>query len=318
MIDPEITALVDRAVADERLTRSEARRLFDLDEYSPEAYYLHWGAHQIAWKATNGEARIYAQIGVDARPCPENCAFCSFATSFAAASGTGKRNEELPLEEVVHYAAAFDAAGTHLISLMTTAAYPFERFLELAAAVRAVIRPETLLMSNIGDFNLEQAVALKEAGIDVAYHAIRLGEGRITAIPEQRRRDTIAAIQKAGLLLMSGVEPVHAELDDDELLDRLYEIASWPLICSGPSRLRPVTGTPMENTRLLSEPRYRQIMSLFRLLAGTRIPYGSENHLWVNGGTNPRDTRMFPGKEAITTDVAACRAELEANGWRVV
>jgi biotin synthase len=314
MIDPEITTLVDRAVANERLTRAEARRLYDCNEHSPEAYQMHWGAHAIARKATNGQARIYAQIGVDARPCPEDCAFCSFAAS----TGTFRQVIELSVDEVVRYAAAFDAVGVHLISLMTTAAYPFERFCELAAAVRRVVRPETLLMSNIGDIDLTQAETLKALGIDVAYHAIRLGEGRITAIPEQRRRRTVAAIQEAGLLLMSGVEPVHAQLDDDELLDRLIEVADLPCICSGPCRLRHVAGTPMESTPILSEPRYRQIMSLFRLLAGTRIPYGSENHLWVNGGTNPRDTQPFPGSEAIAADVAACRSELEANGWVVV
>ncbi|MDR1184106.1 MAG: radical SAM protein [Coriobacteriales bacterium] len=312
-VDPEITDLVDKAVADVRLTRSEAACLFALGEYSPEAYYLHWGAHQIASRASHGQALIYAQLGIDANPCPGNCGYCSFAASTHA----WEQDTELPLETVLKYCRAFDTNGVHLISLMTTAAYDFTRFLDIVSAVRAIIGPRTALMANIGDFDAEQAKELREAGIDVVYHAVRLREGIITAIPEKRRRETIAAVLETGFTLMSGVEPVYAELDDDEILDRMMEVSSWPLICSGLSPLRLVPGTPMANTKLLTTPRYRLLGSLFRLLAGSHIPFGSENTCWCNGGTNPRDRQMFPGDEQIAHDVAAQRQELEENGWLV-
>jgi biotin synthase len=312
-VDPEVTDLVNKALFDVRLTRDEAAYLFALDEYSPEAYYLHWGAHQIASRASRGQALIYAQLGIDANPCPGNCGYCSFAASHHA----WQQDTELPLETILRYCHAFDTNGVHLISLMTTAAYDFTRFLDIVSAVRAVIGPRTALMANIGDFDTKQAEELKKASIDVVYHAVRIREGIITAIPEKRRRETIAAVLEAGLTLMSGVEPVHAELDDDEILDRMMEVSSWPLICSGPSPLRRVPGTPMAETKLLTTPRYRLLGSLFRLLAGSRIPFGSENTCWCNGGTNPRDRQMFPGDEQIAHDVASQRQELEENGWLV-
>ncbi|MDR1015793.1 MAG: radical SAM protein [Coriobacteriales bacterium] len=312
-VDSEVAELVDKAVSDVRLSRDEAARLFALDEHSPEAFHLHWGAHRIAWQASGGQALIYAQVGIDARPCPGNCGYCSFA----AASYAWEREAELPLEDILGYCRAFSENGVHLVSLMTTSVYGFERFLETASAARAALGPEVALMANIGDFDARQAEALREAGVDVVYHAVRLGEGSITAIPEERRRETITAVLDAGLVLMSGVEPVHAELDGDMLLDRMMEVSSWPQVCSGLSRLRHVPGTPMDGTRLLTAPRYRQLGSLFRLLAGSRIPFGSENTCWCNGGTNPRDRQMFPGNEQIAHDVTRQRQALEENGWQV-
>ncbi|MDR2197065.1 MAG: hypothetical protein LBO07_03780 [Coriobacteriales bacterium] len=321
-LDARIAALVDKAVADEGLSRDEMELLYAQDEHSPEAFYLRWGAHQIARQASGGRALIYAQLGIDAKPCPGDCAYCSFALS---SSSVLPGQDEMPRELIFAYCSAYAANGVHLISLMSTDSYDFESFCEIVSAVRKLVGERVLLMANIGDFDLAGAHALKAAGADAAYHALRLGEGRITAISEQRRRQTIEAILQSGLKLMSGVEPIYTGQDAHELLDRMEEVASWPQICSGLCQLRRVAGTPMEKTPLLSTLRYQQLGALFRLIAGRRIAYGSLNTAWCSAGTNPRDTRMFPGAESMAREVAgevaaecaARRAELESDGWQV-
>jgi hypothetical protein len=97
----------------------------------------------------------------------------------------------------------------------------------------------------------------------------------------------------------------------------MLEVSGWPQICSGLCPLRRVAGTPLAQAEALKTARYRLLVSLFRLLAGTHIPYGSENTAWVNGGTNPRDTKEFPGEEHIAAEVAARRTELQEAGWQV-
>ena len=309
----DVVALVDKAVAGGRLERIEVELFYALDDYSPEAYYLHWGAHEIAWQAASGQAAIYAQIGIDAQPCPGGCHYCSFArinSSFEDAA-------VLPLDTVLAYCQAFSDAGVHLVSLMTTAGFAFADFLEIAREARRLVGSDVALMANIGDFDLAAAKQLRKAGIDIIYHAIRIGEGTITAISEERRRATIQATYGAGLQFMSGVEPVYQGQDAAQVIDRMIEVAGWPLICSGIGPLRAVKGTRMAEAKCLSAPRYRLLSSLFRLMAGTHIPFGGENTRWCNAGTNPRDTVMFPGAESIQTSVAAARQDLQDHGWQV-
>jgi biotin synthase len=200
---------------------------------------------------------------------------------------------------------------------MTTADYSFERFCEVAGAVREVVHPKIALMANIGDFDLDKARALKDAGIDVVYHAVRVGEGAITSIAVERRYETIEAVRAAKLLLMSGVEPIYAEQDDAAVIDRMIEVSSWDLVCSGLGSLRTVRGTRMQDFHPLSRPRYAVLSALFRLLAGTHIPYGSENSCWCDGGTNPRDNHMFPGEDTIAASMSALKSSLEDNEWHV-
>jgi biotin synthase len=314
-IDPQIRELVDQAVAGQTLTRHQVRQLYEVAAYSPESYYLQWGAHQVAFAASGGKGLLYAQLGLDANPCSGNCDFCSFAASSTQSAWDEART--LSLEDIIAYSKAFSDNGVHLISLMTTADYDFERFLEAARVVRKTIHPRISLMANIGDFGADEALRLKVAGIDTVYHAVRIGEGVITNIPPKRRYATIDAVREAGLTLMSGVEPIYADQEADAVIERLREVAAWDVICSGLGPLRTVRGTRMESHECLSEPRLRVLFSLFRLVAGTHIPYGSENTRWVDGGTNPRDNHMFPGNETIAKSIDALKRDLENYEWRV-
>ena len=314
MINQVIIQIVDKAVANKRLTRPEIETLFSVDEYSPEAYYMLWAARQIAWQASNGKALIYAQLGIDAQTCAGGCLYCSFAAGNNQAAAS---QNELPLETIINYSRAFANSGVHLISLMTTMSYAMSDLLVVVSEVRRAIGEEIVLLVNTADFGLDEALALKAAGANAAYHAIRLGEGTITSISEDCRRHTIDAIQRSGLYLMSGVEPIYAGQDANELLDRMSEVASWKQICSGLCQLRRVQGTAMAQIDLLSTARYQQLNALFRLIAGQRIAYGSHNTVWCNAGTNPRDNQMFPGAKAIAHEVASRREELLAGGWQL-
>ncbi|MDR3315876.1 MAG: hypothetical protein LBS98_05305 [Coriobacteriales bacterium] len=310
-----IIELVDKALDNETLSRTEVERLFAIEAYSRESYYLQWAAHQVAFAASRGTGLLYAQVGLDANPCPGNCDFCSFAA--AATEGAWDESRTLSLDDILRYSRAFSQNGAHLISLMTTANYDFDRFCEVAQAVRETVHPKVSLMANIGDFGSTEAAALKDAGIDIVYHAVRVGEGVITSLPVEKRYETIEAVRAAGLRLMSGVEPIYAEQDSAAVIDRMIEVAGWDLVCSGLGSLRTVRGTRMQDFHPLSRPRYTVLSALFRLLAGTRIPYGSENTCWCDGGTNPRNNHMFPGDETIATSMAALKRSLEDNEWRI-
>lgn len=309
-------ALRGKSPADEVLLH-----LLELDEDSAQAAHVCWAAQRIARKASGNRAQIYAQIGVDMLPCPMDCGFCTLAHCNASDEVLARSKEQLivPTRQIVDYARVFDNANVHLISLMATAALPFERYLAIVAAVRDAVHDDQVIMINAGDMSLEQLQRLKEAGAQMAYHAHRLGEGEITRIPSERRLQTIGNIKEAGLGLMTAVEPVHTVTSAAQILDRMHEVALQRPYCSGVGGLHAVPGTAMQDAKPVSRRRLRLLASVMRLLVGESIPFGTggANVLWADAGTNPRGRDLACDPDFLRRDVARLRKELAGEGWEV-
>lgn len=290
--------------------------LFEFATLSSEAAHVRWAARTITARACNGVGQIYAQIGIDALPCPANCDFCAFA---AARSRDVARNAVVPTEQVVAYARAFDEAGVHLVSLMSTAGLSFEHMLDVVRSVRSAVSDDLPLLVNTGDLTADEARQLKDAGAQAIYHAHRLGEGVITRLQPEARRATMRHAKAAGLKLMNAVEPVCEDVPCETLLERMVEAASFGPYCSGVGTLTNVAGTPMEHARPLSRARTAFYAAIFRLLVGESIPFGTGggNVMWVDAGTNPRGRALPVGAEALVRDVARARKDLIGREWRV-
>ena len=315
MIDRDVERIVDDAVAGKLATRDDLLFLMRFTADSPEAAYVRWGSEAIGRKASRNTAKIYAQIGLDATPCPENCAFCTLS----ARNSTTEGRAEVPDADIVEYARIFDEAGVHLISLMATAAYEFDHFLRVASSVRKAISPDMPIMANIGDIADDQARQLKDAGVQVFYHANRLGEGTITGIPPARRMETIEAAQKAGLALMSAVEPVYEGVPDEDIADKMLEVIGFRPICTGVGVLTAVPGTEMGNAKPISRRRGMFLASIMRLAAGTSIPNGCGcgNAVWTDAGTNPRGRNLSTDPDFLRRDVKRLRKQLIRDEWIV-
>lgn len=316
MLDRTVESLVDRALAGEHLPAADVKPLLSLSSTSAEAAHIRWAAREITYRASNGMGQIYAQIGVDGLPCPGNCGFCSFA---AATSTRDHRSAIIPTETIVEYAQAFDRAGVHLISLMATAALPFDHLLGIVKAVRSAISNDMPLLCNTGDLTFEQAQALKEAGVQACYHAHRLGEGTITAIHPAQRLETLRNIREAGLKLMSAVEPVHSETSQAELLQRMQEVASFEPYCAGVGTLTTVKGSAMEGAEPISRAHGAFLAAVFRLMVGEDVPFGTGggNVVWSDAGTTPRARNLPVDAAALERDVARLRKELRGKEWTV-
>ena len=315
MLDKSVESIVDRAIEGESPCRDEMLMLMGIDVESAEAAYVRWGAEVLGRRASGGVGQIYAQIGLDATPCPENCAFCSLA----ARNNSSKGRAEVPDDEITHYAGVFDEAGVHLISLMATAAYNFEHFLRIVATVRGAIANDMPLMANIGDITFNQAQQLKAAGIQAIYHAHRLGEGTITGIAPERRLATSASAQKAGLALMTAVEPIYQGIPLEDIADRMLEVISQKPYCSGVGVLTAVPGTTMANETPYTRRQAAYFASIMRLAAGTSIPFGTGcgNVVWTDAGANPRGRDLSTDPDFLRRDVRRLRKELARDGWDV-
>ena len=73
-----IEGIVARSLADSHPTREEILLLLGLDAEGEAARLVRRRARVLAMEVTAGTGRVWSAVGLDSRPCPMNCAFCSF------------------------------------------------------------------------------------------------------------------------------------------------------------------------------------------------------------------------------------------------
>lgn len=309
MLDERAMAIADDAVRGQAPTQGDLVHLLRFDAYSPEAAYVNAQARELGMAACGGRGYVFAQIGVDSNACPENCRFCSFAAVNAAHGARGGEDAEVPLERIVHFAKLFDDGGADLVSLMATAGLDFDRYLNMVRAVRSNVRDGTVVMANAGDLSPEQVRALRDAGADAAYHALRLGEGKLTDIQPAVRKRTMRHLREAGIRLMTGVEPVWRGIDPLMLAERIHGIAAFEPFCIGACSLTPAEGASMAGYAPALTGFVRYVGSLARLSCGLKAPIGGIGGVaWVDAGCDPRKRGYGDDDATLRRKLAdACR-----------
>ena len=320
-----VKEIVKKSLNGKKISSEEIAVLFKVPLLSEDSAMIQASARQMSEKACGGLAEVHAQIGLNIAPCPRNCNFCSFAASNKIFS----ERSDLSTEEVVYRACEFESDGANAIYLMTTAGYPFEKFIEISQEVRKSLKPDTVLIANIDDFTKKQAVKLKDAGFSGIYHALRLGEGSRTTIPPERRLETFRNAQEAGLLLGTCVEPVGPEHSIDELVEKTIITREAKPVYSGAARRIPIANTEMGEYGTVSEAMMAHVLSVVRLALGydvqgncTHEPNvigatAGANLLWAETGSNPRDVeKETKGKRGMT--VSECRKIFKEAEWDVL
>ena len=321
----DINDLIKKSMGDEDLNSEEIAELFKVPLFSDEAALIQVASYRKSKIASENLAEVHAQIGLNIAPCPKNCLFCAFAAS----SGVFKEKSKLPLSEVIERAKGFEADGANAVFLMSTADYPFTKFLETGLEVRKALRTETKLVANVGDFTLEEAKRIKAAGFCGVYHALRLGEGRDSRLRPEKRLETFSNAREAGLLLGTCLEPVGNEHTIDELVEKTIITREARPVFSGAARRIPIPNTKLSEYGLVSEARMAHILAVVRLALGYNIPgncthepnvigaAAGANLFWAEVGSNPRDTKKET-KEARGMSVGDCRRLLEEAEWKVL
>ncbi|MEW6585514.1 MAG: radical SAM protein, partial [Nitrospirota bacterium] len=220
----------------------------------------------------------------------------------------------------------FEKAGANNIFLMTTANYPFGKFLEIGREVRKAISPDMPLSANIGDFGPEEARQLEDAGFQSAYHIYRMREGVDTNISPETRKRTLETIRDSRLALVACVEPIGPEHSDEEIVDEMFRTLAYkPTMFSVMNRF-PVPGTPLAESGKISELKLAKIAGVGRLVCGDRVKNFSvhapsslvlsagSNAVAAESGSNPRDTSEDTSK-GIGISVEGGRQMLREADW---
>ncbi len=314
-------AFVGRPVSDEQ----EIAGLFEIPIFSPASAALIAGARRLSEIACDGRAEVHAQTAMNVGPCRRGCTFCAFA----ACNHVFDQEREFPVDYVIRQARQFEQDGANAVYLMATGMYPMKRFLERSAAVRAALKPDTVMIANVGDFDADVAEEMRQVGFRGIYHALRLGEGRDTKIPPRRRMATFRAARDAGLAIGTCLEPVGPEHTTTELVQKLLITRDVEPDYSGSARRIPIPGTEMARHGFVSEARMAHILAVCRVVIPLSVPgdcthepnalgaAAGANLLWAESGGNPRD-REERTEESRGRTVAECRAILGEAEWHVL
>jgi biotin synthase len=312
---PKIEGIVSKVFDGHSLTRDEIVYLLSIDHKSPDAGFVMSAANVINRMASEGKAEVHAQIGLNLSPCPNNCSFCAFA----AKNGVFRESQELPVEDIILLALKAEADGANAIFFMTTHDYPFQKYIEISEAVKSKLKPETVMIANIGDFGYKEGRQLKEAGYTGIYHAVRMGEGRDTRIDPQTRLNTIRAAREAGLLIGTCVEPIGPEHSIEEITEKILIGREINPCYSGAMRRINIPGSELERYGMISEYRLAFLVAVVRLAMGrdligncTHEPnllgaIAGANLFWAEVGTNPRDIEVETS-EGRGLDIQSCAA----------
>ena len=307
------------------LSKDDISSLFRIPLFSEESAMILAASRRKSESASNGLAEVHAQVGLNIAPCPKNCAFCSFA----AKNKVFTESVEISADEAVTKAKQFETDGANAVFVMSTADYPFGKYLDISREMRKSLRRETILIANVGDFTREQARQLKDAGFSGIYHAVRLGEGRDTNISVSKRLTTFNNAREAGLSLGTCVEPVGNEHSVEELVEKTIITRDARPVYSGAARRIPIPGTSMAQYGIVGEARMAHILAVVRLSLSSDVPgncthepnvigaAAGANLLWAEAGSNPRDTeKETEGKRGMT--VNDCIQVLQEAEWQVL
>ena len=327
MMKAETSSLLERVINDAfegKPVKSEEEIgfLFNIPLFSPESAGLIAAARRLSEIACDGKAEVHAQIAVNIGPCKRRCRFCSFSEEH----GIFKEAQEFPIDYLVESCLQFESDGANAIFLMATGMYPFKNFLDKGIVIRGKLKPETVLIANVGDFDEVQAGQLREAGFDGIYHAVRLGEGKDTAIPIERRLKTLHIAKEIGLSVGTCLEPVGPEHTTGELIEKLLITRDCEPAYSGSARRIPIPGTELAGKGVVSEAAMAHILAVVRMVLPLSIKgncthepnslgaAAGANLLWAEVGANPRDTRERT-EESRGLSVPRCREVLEEAEW---
>lgn len=225
------------------LTRAEALMALPFFDLLYEAHRVHRAHHEVT------DVQNCALLSIETGGCPEDCA-CS-PTSARNDTGFGRR-ALMPLDEV--RAAARDAAASGAVRFCMGAAWrqpkdgpEFDHLVDMVRAVKAEGLEACL---TLGVLTPEQAVRLREAGLDAHNHDL----------------DTLRHVRQAGITICSGGLIGLGETTHDRcaLLAELAALEPQPE--SVPINLLiPVEGTPLSSAEAVDS------LDLIRMVCVARI-----------------------------------------------
>lgn len=307
--------ILDKAQSGAELTRDDALELMAIETCSMEYYRLLGIANEESRKQYEGRGSIYVQIGVEASPCPGNCAFCSLAESVFP-----KENSfVLPVETAEKIADAMVEQKADELFLMTTVNYTTPDFLDYAAKVRRHLPEGMRFVANVGDFDLDYAKELRKVGFTGIYHVCRLREGIDNDLLLEKRIGTIEAACEVGLERYYCVEPIGPEHTHEELVEEMLRARKYDVDVAAVMKRICVPGTKLYTCGEISSAELAKICAVAKLVIKPKRAMGvhEPNELCLMAGANQvyAEVSVNPRDLSLSTETSRGASMEKARGF---
>ncbi|OQC12923.1 MAG: biotin synthase [Lentisphaerae bacterium ADurb.Bin082] len=323
-VDINLIRILDRVQEGHALSKADAIALLNFAPTSVEAGVMRGVADALARQRFGNEAIIFGQVGVEIAACPAKCKFCSFGEGH-----TQFKPSKMTPEEIMDAADRFTSSGDlYAFLLMTMHTFDFDALLDIVQRVRTRVPKRQQIVVNIGDIDRAQTEALRQVGVNGAYHVCRLREGTDTTLAPEDRKRTIRAIKEAGLDWYNCCEPIGPEHTAQELVDQIFLGMEYGCFQHAAMRRVWMPSSPLANYGQITELRLAQVTAVVALASlgcpdtmsvGVHEPNligltSGANVVYAETGANPRDT-----EEETSThrgrDIRACKTMLYEAGF---
>jgi len=216
----------------------------------------------------DNEIELSKILSVKTGGCPENCGYCTQS----AHHKTGLKKESLSLSQVQDAAKLAKSKGIKRFCIGAAWRALHKRDLpEIIEMVKAIKEQGLEACATLGMLSAEQALELKEAGLDFYNHNLDTSPEYYPAIVTTRtyqdRLDTINNVHKAGLNSCCGgiIGMGESRQDRVSLLVQIANISPQPR--SVPiNRLIPFAGTPLANSEPIDDIEFVRTIAVARII----------------------------------------------------
>lgn len=293
-----IETLRNKVLAGSLLSEDEAVALMAIPESDEGVLEVLFKAADDVRKALAGdEADLCSIINAKSGKCSENCRYCAQSVHYS--SGVSEY-DLLDYQDILNKALEVQAQGVHRFSLVTSGRgiETPEELEALTKIYRQLKRDTTLrLCGSHGILTADQALALKEAGVETYHHNIETSRRYYPEICTTHTYDdrlsTIAAAVSVGLEVCSGgiIGMGETSLDRIRMAFDLRDkgIRSIPV-----NVLCPIPGTPFGHLEQLKPLEILKTLAVVRLClpdakvryAGGRTALGAYQEKGFSAGVN--------------------------------
>lgn len=267
------TALYTKALNGEALTKQEITGLLQTvlpegqHRFDPEGLAKIYDlAHRITRKFMGDSFDSCSIINAKSGNCPEDCKWCS------QSAGSRTKIDIYPLiskEKAIEQALYNSKQGIRRFSLVTSGRRVSKKEVDKVCDIVKALPAEVIPCVSLGLLDKEDMEKLYAAGVTRYHCNIETSPGYFgklcTTHTTADKIATLRAAREAGMSLCSGGIIGMGETLEDRIDMALYlrdnRIFSIPI-----NLLHPIPGTPLENSRPLSEDEYLLSVSLFRII----------------------------------------------------